>query len=996
MTAQTKHTTNYNRDTDVRILQINIDRKHIAQDLLRQFAAENKIDCILGQEPTRKENGCYIYDEDHDCFAWINDNLKIHKTFSGHGYIGIECDSFTIITCYFSPNKTKEEFERYLNNLEILVKTHRKKVILAGDLNSKSHFFGSTKQNEKGTMLEEILISNDLVAINSGSVPTFTNANGSSIIDITAASIEISNKIKNWKVITDTDSLSGHRYITYTITSGKVQEQEINGKEPLGGWKIDDARKERLINYLNQTIKTKIESASDLTKYIQKTCDDHLTRKKAYNFKHKPAYWWTEKISNQRKKCTQIRRTLTRRNATDMDAGSKQQAKDNYKDAKSTLKKMIRKEKYNGWKKLCNELEEDIWGQGYKIVCSKFKGKPTNNLDNETQLKVYHSLFPTHDATTWTKEDLDPVTIPQITKLELENVIKKMKNKKAPGPDAIPLQIIKLIMETRQIPEKIREIMNNHIKTGTFPDIWKTAKLMLIPKPKKNPTDSQGYRPICLIDTLGKILEGLIKERLERELEDKEIINEKQFGFRKGRSTISALSAVEQIVKDIDSKAHQHRQLAAMVTLDIKNAFNSAPWSKIVRALEEVKISGYIRRIVQEYLENRQVILTNGQVMNTTCGVPQGSVLAPLLWNVFYNKILEKVKLKDTFLIAYADDLAIITTAKTKELLKTRTEIAVLETKKILDDLQLEMATEKTGLLILKGRRKMTKLEIEIGNTAITDTKTIKYMGLWIDKDFKFRTHIKETYKKTNEMIRKLSYLTRNTYGPSFMKRKTLMTAALSCILYGAQIWGNILNYKHYEEILEKLNRRMALKITQAYRTAPTTALLVLAKTPPIKLQVKERSTTYIQGKHMQGEAKKATLESWKSSWSSYEGKAKIFIADLELWLQASWTESDHYVTQIITGHGVFGEYLFKIGKRENAFCKYCQDNTIDDAVHTLLKCKRWDEQRQILNIKCGEAITRENIATLLVESRDKWESIKSFMTEVIKTKIEDEKIDQI
>jgi len=100
-------------------------------------------------------------------------------------------------------------------------------------------------------------------------------------------------------------------------------------------------------------------------------------------------------------------------------------------------------------------------------------------------------------------------------------------------------------------------------------------------------------------------------------------------------------------------------------------------------------------------------------------------------------------------------------------------------------------------------------------------------------------------------------------------------------------------------------------------------------------------------------------------------------------------------VTQIITGHGVFGEYLFKIGKRENSFCKYCQDNTIDDAVHTLLKCKRWDKHREILNSKCGVAITRENIATLLVESSDKWESIKSFMTKVMKTKIEDEKRDQ-
>lgn len=107
--------------------------------------------------------------------------------------------------------------------------------------------------------------------------------------------------------------------------------------------------------------------------------------------------------------------------------------------------------------------------------------------------------------------------------------------------------------------------------------------------------------------------------------------------------------------------------------------------------------------------------------------------------------MLEEVNPTGTILVTYAEDLAILTTAKTRDILENRTALAVIETKKVLYDLNIQIAVNKTELILLNGRRKITNLIINIDDPIIYSKNALKYMGIYIDKDLKFNSHIRNT-----------------------------------------------------------------------------------------------------------------------------------------------------------------------------------------------------------------------------------------------------------
>jgi len=112
------------------------------------------------------------------------------------------------------------------------------------------------------------------------------------------------------------------------------------------------------------------------------------------------------------------------------------------------------------------------------------------------------------------------------------------------------------------------------------------SKLVLLKKgdkPLKNPSS---YRPICLLNTVGKLFERLIKRRMEKHLVENDDLNERQFGFRKGRSTMDAMRKVMDVVEAAGSGPHRRRQLCVIVALDVANAFNTAKWKKIEQSLQ--------------------------------------------------------------------------------------------------------------------------------------------------------------------------------------------------------------------------------------------------------------------------------------------------------------------------------------------------------------------------------------------------------------------------
>jgi hypothetical protein len=153
---------------------------------------------------------------------------------------------------------------------------------------------------------------------------------------------------------------------------------------------------------------------------------------------------------------------------------------------------------------------------------------------------------------------------------------------------------------------------------------WKIARLVLIPKPMSDRTQKQKYRPLYMLSALGKLLERMIEKRLREEVEARGGMAETQFGFRKGRSTIDALKKVVEIANRVKNYSYRHKKLCVTIVFDVKNAFNTARWPKIVAALGELKISPYLINIVQSYLDNRRLEIGSEKKTGYENGSPAG------------------------------------------------------------------------------------------------------------------------------------------------------------------------------------------------------------------------------------------------------------------------------------------------------------------------------------------------------------------------------------
>lgn len=177
------------------------------------------------------------------------------------------------------------------------------------------------------------------------------------------------------------------------------------------------------------------------------------------------------------------------------------------------------------------------------------------------------ALFSTHRRIRWILPDVkrrpDPFSID-----ELANAIEKLNSRGAPGPDGIPVEVVR--MADRVHPDQVLAVLNAALDTGEFPRIWKRARLVLLPKGDKPPDEPSAYRPICLLHVMGKVLEHLIRSRLRQEMEDEGGLSELQFGFRQGRSTLDAINLVVDTAREAMGGSRKTRRLCALVTLDIR------------------------------------------------------------------------------------------------------------------------------------------------------------------------------------------------------------------------------------------------------------------------------------------------------------------------------------------------------------------------------------------------------------------------------------------
>ena len=323
---------------------------------------------------------------------------------------------------------------------------------------------------------------------------------------------------------------------------------------------------------------------------------------------------------------------------------------------------------------------------------------------------------------------------------EIKEMVKKLKSKSSAGYDGISTKLLKQIIINVAAP--LAFIFNLSLSSGICPDLLKIAKVIPIYK-KDNPNQLTNYRPISLLPCISKILEKIVYKRLNSFLCANKILNPSQFGFRKHYSTDFAITKlIDKITHSLADKQH-----VIALFMDLSKAFDTIDYDILLYKLRNYGIRGIALSWIKSYLLNRQQFVTieNSQSSRLTlkCGVPQGSILGPLLFLIYVNDIIKSSSILS--FILFADD--------TNVLFSHRNLAHVIDTfncelKKISSWFKcnkLSLNIGKTNFMHFKSAHQDTDLSnsIMIDNLPLEQKENVKFLGITIDRHLTWNQHIR-------------------------------------------------------------------------------------------------------------------------------------------------------------------------------------------------------------------------------------------------------------
>lgn len=991
----------------MKILQANMHRSLTADSLLPQLMMEHEADvAIISEQYAIGTTGTWLEDTSATAAVWVTQNSDFNLTDSGrgNGFAWASSNCLTIMSCYLTPSDSTAEFQAKLDDIEDTARRINGDLIMAGDFNSKAVEWGMPMTNSRGRRVLDMSARLGLVVANTGNKTTFRRPGCvETTPDITLVSENYVDRLQQWTVLEDYTG-SDHQYISFVIRSNTDSAAPKKNKGARK-WNVSKLNAEKLIRKIDENIpehspdNAARQNVEITINAITEACKIAMPRIKGAAPK-KVAYWWTDGIRQLRQTCLLKRRKYTRAKKH----GPAEDEHAEYKTAKIELKTAIENSKREKWEELRRDINYNPWGLGYKIVMKKLGARKSfPELEESTMENIVETLFPSHELRADEPCEVAENYLPFFTQDELQSAASTLKNNKAPGPDGIPSEVLRIIATER--PHVLLDMYNSCLSQGVFPEIWKRQRLVLISKGKGDPATPSAYRPLCMLDTAGKLLERMLKPRLTAAINNAGGLSPRQHGFISGRSTIGA---IEEVVKSVDAARiinNYSRPVVLIATIDVKNAFNSAKWTNIIDALEDrFKTPAYLMRMIRSYLKDRLLIYDTNKGQRTkkiTSGAAQGSILGPDLWNVSYDGILNIEMPDDCYLVGYADDIAAVISARDTDAAARKLTQVMIRTQTWLDAHGLKLAAEKTELILLTRKHIPLEVDMRVHSETIKTSRVLKYLGVRLDNKLTYWAQIQHAAEKAAKITASLSRLMANIGGPLSSRRKLLMDITLSILLYGSEVWADTLHVESRRKVLARVQRTAALRVASAYRTVSEAAVLVISRSIPIDLLAAERKNLWALKKNVdaaddndrtntRGNMRTRTIQRWQERWSSEitsRWTAKL-IPQIDVWFDRPFGEVDYHLTQLLSGHGYFRKYLCNIGKADSPDCIY-GDATIDDANHTFFMCERWKNERECIEAELGR-LNAENIIEKMLISEENWRTIARYVEHVLRTKKRD------
>ena len=662
-----------------------------------------------------------------DLQRWSSDNLHL---------VGVEIYNQPlryIVNVYACNNSMLQEDWLVLDDMQEALPG---KMLICGDFNARGSEWGNTITNPQGIALEDALDSCNLICLNDGSVTRLAQREGDSdsAIDLALVTPSIVPS-SSWFAM---GSL-GSDHLPCGVHVRRHSERQAR-KAP------------RVFSY-------DIKSEDPVSRLRKKARPPPQQKRRVTQ-----PPWWNNELESL---WVAKRKSLKAFQRHPGDETAKKLAK----SAANAFKEEAEKAKSQKYEAFCEEVSADkalikFWNL-YGAMHNKAKSRVIPDFADENGVMLHsdsekgEALFERFIRQTDQKNEAERSTFlstireyledePQFAIVSSESVEAQIKasDDSAPGPDGVRYSHLKNLSE--EAINDLTEVLQDSFSRGDVPEDWLHSHLSPVPKPEKDPTKISSYRIITMQNTVGKLLEKIVARKLSIELEQKGLLPPTLGSYRQGKDTWANAAVLASDVYDGFERGDE----TLVAALDLEDAYNRVSYKILMTTLMNMKVNPVLIVWIGSTMLKRKVALRVGswisEVKEITPGLPQGSALSPVLFNVYTVGVTSNQLEGPGRTLSFADDVLTYRQGRDRQDIASGLQEELDRLQNWCDDNNGKLHPDKANVLWCSLNNRAVKdvmPEVSIGGKVIKRDHSLRYLGIVFDRSLSGKDHISSCIK---------------------------------------------------------------------------------------------------------------------------------------------------------------------------------------------------------------------------------------------------------